>query len=149
MRCVTLLSALALTCLCPLTARAQPVLYVTDPSTVKTVPAGGGQAVTYATGFNGPTGIARDAAGNLFVASYFDNTVSMVPAGGGTPVTYATGLNRPEALAVDATGNLFIANYNTHDVLKVPAGGGPPVTYATLSGHPFSLAVDAACHHCA
>ena len=55
------------------------------------------------------TGLAFDAAGNLFVANYGANTVSKVtPAG--MVSTFASGFNDPTGLAFDAAGNLYVAN---------------------------------------
>ena len=65
---------------------------------------------TFASGFNGPVGLAFDAAGNLYVANYGNSTVSEVtPAG--LVSTFASGFEQPYGLAFDAAGNLYVANY--------------------------------------
>ena len=64
----------------------------------------GGVVSTFATGLNGPTGLAFDSSGNLYVANY-DNgsgtTISKITPGG-TVSTFATGLNGSEGLAFDS-----------------------------------------------
>ena len=79
----------------------------------KVTPAG--VVSTFASGFNGPDGLAFDAAGNLYVANddaNFNGIVSKVtPAG--VVSTFASGFNSPEGLAFDAAGNLYVANNGT------------------------------------
>ena len=56
---------------------------------------------TYATGLDGPRGLAFDSSGNLFVAeSNFapDGDILKFPTCGATPTFFATGLNRPQFL---------------------------------------------------
>ena len=61
----------------------------------KVTPAG--VVSTFASGFNGPAGLAFDSAGNLYVAND-DGTVSEVtPAG--VVSTFASGFNDPAGLA--------------------------------------------------
>ena len=74
----------------------------------------------FATGLNGPYGMAVDAQGNIFVANrgqpaispFGGTTVSKVTPGG-VVSTYATGLNTPLGVALDNAGNLFVSNYGT------------------------------------
>ena len=79
-------------------------------------------------GLGGPTGVAVDAAGNLFIADFYEGRIREVVkatgdiitvAGGGTdglgdggPATSAS-LNDIEGVTVDAVGNLFIADWGT------------------------------------
>ncbi len=76
-----------------------------------------------------PQALARNAAGDLFIASYGDARVfrwdgavlhTVVDAAGAGP---GDGLSRPIALAVDAAGNLFVAGAGSSNVLKVTPGG--------------------------
>jgi len=123
---------------------------------------------------NGPTGVAEDAAGNLFIADTGNNRVRVVGhttpitayAGTGTPGYSGDGgpataaqLNQPSALAVDSAGNLYIADTANNVVRKVTlagiittfAGTGQP-GYSGDNGQataatlraPGGLAVDAA-----
>ena len=55
----------------------------------------------FASGFNGPAGLAFDPAGNLYVANTGNGTVSKVtPAG--VVSTFASGFLQPFGLAFDA-----------------------------------------------
>ena len=121
-----------------------------------------------------PSGVAVDAAGDLFIADTADNVVREVsPAGVITTVagTGAAGysgdgglattamLDGPSAVAVDAAGDLFIADAGNNRVREVSptglittvagsgafgtAGDGGQATAASISG-PAGIAVDAA-----
>ncbi len=119
------------------------------------------------------TGIAVDAAGNIYIADKLNHRIRKVSqgvittvAGSGTkgfsdddgPATWAQ-LNVPQGVAVDAAGNLFIADTGNHRIRKVSngvittvAGSGEeegfsgdngPATSAPLSA-PQGIALDAA-----
>jgi trimeric autotransporter adhesin len=121
-----------------------------------------------------PTGLALDAAGNLYIADSDNNRVRKVTpdgiistaAGTGDPgysgdggqATFAE-LKRPLGVAIDISGNLFIADSDNHRIRKVTPGG----VISTIAGngtpgfsgdggsptsaqlhHPTSLAIDSA-----
>ena len=85
-----------------------------------------------------PTGVAVDAAGNLYIADYGNHRIRGVSpsgiistvAGSGTqgfsgdggPATSAS-LNYPGSVAVDAAGNLYIADSQNDRIRKVSASG--------------------------
>jgi trimeric autotransporter adhesin len=137
------------------TVDAQGNLYVADehgnrirkiaPTGVITTVAGsgvngfggdGGQAI--AAKLSSPTGVAVDAAGNLFIADRGNNRVRKVSAAGvistlagdgssafggdGGPATSAK-INFPFGVAVDAAGNVFITDGGNFRVRKVTPGG--------------------------
>jgi uncharacterized protein (TIGR03437 family) len=119
----------------------------------------------------GPSGVAVDANGNLYIADYFNNRVRMVSGGVITTVagngTSGSGgdngpaisaqLSGPRGVAVDAAGNLYIADSANNRIREVSggvittvAGGGAfalgdggPATKAVMS-LPTAVAVDIA-----
>jgi uncharacterized protein (TIGR03437 family) len=120
----------------------------------------GGQAASAQ--LNTPTGVAVDAAGNLYISEFNSGLVRKVSpqgvirtiAGNGTPQ-----LSIPAGLAVDASGNVYVADAGNNVVREIsPAGAistfagggtggypgdGGPATQAQLQG-PAGVAVDAA-----
>jgi alpha-tubulin suppressor-like RCC1 family protein/sugar lactone lactonase YvrE len=122
--------------------------------------AGDGGPATQAN-LNSPTDVAVDAAGNLFIADYFNHRVRKVDpsgiittiAGNGTegyggdggPATQAQ-LQRPAGVAVDGAGDVFVADSFNNRVRKVdPAGiistvAGTGATGLTGDGGPATAA---------
>ena len=83
---------------------------------------------------NGPSGVALDSAGNLYIADLYNSRVRKVSngvittvAGGGStvgdngPATSAA-LYDPLGVAVDSAGNLYIADSSNHRIRKVSDG---------------------------
>ncbi len=69
----------------------------------------GGRSPPSPPGSTVPSGLAFDAAGNLYVANDSNSTVSEVtPAG--VVSTFASGFDDPDGLAFDSAGNLYVAN---------------------------------------
>src|SRR5215472_3302119 len=62
-----------------------------------------GVVSTFASGLDGPEGLAFDVAGNLYVTSFLGHIYKFTP--GGTRTTFASGLT-PGGLAFDSAGNL-------------------------------------------
>ena len=87
--------------------------------------------------FNGPTGVAVDSAGNVFVADTNNNTIRKVtPTGvvttlagmagtqGSTDGTGAAArFDQPRGVAVDSAGNVFVADTVGCTIRKVTAAG--------------------------
>ena len=108
----------------------------------------GAAGTTNATGaaarFSGPTGVAVDAAGNVYVADAGNHTIRKITAAGvvttlagtagtagaangpGTTATFST----PLGVAVNAAGTVYVADAGNHQVRKVTAGG----VVSTLAG---------------
>ena len=100
-----------------------------------------GAQVTVASGF-APTGVAVDAAGDVFIADDTNGQIVEVPAGGGAQKTVASGLSAPGGVAVDGAGNVFIADSGNNQVVEVPAGGGAQTTVASGLSGAAGVAVD-------
>jgi YD repeat-containing protein len=85
-----------------------------------------------------PNGIAVDAAGNIFIADYYNSRIRKVDASGIITTMAGTGyggysgdgglateaqLGHPYDVAVDAAGNIFIADYYNSRIRKVDTRG--------------------------
>jgi trimeric autotransporter adhesin len=96
---------------------------------------------------NGPSGIALDGAGNLYIADPANNRIREVMAGtriistiagngtagysgDGGPATSAE-LQSPVGIAVDSSGNLYIADQGNNVIRKVATNG----TITTVAGN--------------
>ena len=152
-----------------------------DPFGVITTVAGTGRSGSGGDGgpatdaqLDNPSGVAVDAAGNLFIADTWNDRVRKVDpfgvittvagtgrsgfGGDGGPATDAQ-LDNPSGVAVDAAGNLFIADRRNHRVRRVDRSGvittvagtgrfgsggdSGPATSAPLA-YPSGVAVDGA-----
>ncbi len=104
---------------------------------------------------NGPSDVAFDGAGNLYIADSGNNVIRMITAatgviatiagqngdtvcgsssdavGDGCPATQAT-LNQPEGVTLDANANLYIADTNNHRIREVSSATG---VIATIAGN--------------
>jgi hypothetical protein len=103
--------------------------------------AGAGSALTVATslplfggsGITTPSGVAVDAAGNVYVSDSTGNAVWEAPAQS-TSAPFAlsfSGLSAPAGLALDASGNLFVADSGNKQVLKMERSN-PVVPFGTV-----------------
>jgi subtilase family serine protease/sugar lactone lactonase YvrE len=106
---------------------------------------GDGAAATSAQ-LNSPSGVAVDAAGDLFIADRYNGRIREVAAGSGTITTVAGNgvygysgdgsaatraeFRYPEGVAVDAAGNLYIADSGNARIREVNSAGSA----ATLVG---------------
>ena len=104
----------------------------------------GGPAV--AAKLNGPTAVAVDSQGDLFIADSANNEVREIHAGTGVITTVAGNgtagfsgdggpatsarLNGPSGVAVDGQGNLFIADANSQRIREVNLATGTITTVA-------------------
>ena len=97
--------------------------------------------------FTGPTGIAVDGAGNLYVADFGNNLVRKIVTAGATAGTVttlagsgkagsanATGtaatFSGPAGVAVDGAGNVYVADFTNNLIRKITAAG----VVTTLAG---------------
>ncbi len=138
---------------------------ITSGGTVTTVAGAAGQSGTTdglggSARFNGPYAVAVDAAGNLFVADFFNATIRRITATGSVStlagqagqVGFADGFgaaarfNQPYGVAVDARGDVFVADTYNRAIRKI----SPIGSVSTLSGtnarffYPQGIATDGA-----
>jgi streptogramin lyase len=82
--------------------------------------------------FNGPSGVAVDSAGNVYVADSGNNEIRMITpdgvvrtlAGGSAPgnlngIGAAASFQNPTGIAVDSAGNLYVADQANHVIRKI------------------------------
>ena len=86
---------------------------------------------------NGPTGIAVDGSGNLYVSDYYNQRIRKVSSGGTITTVAGNGtagfsgdgsaavsaeLYYPQGVAVDGAGNVYIADSSNYRIRKVSSG---------------------------
>lgn len=101
-----------------------------------------GTAVSVGSGFNHPSGMVLDGAGDLFVTDTFNNRVVKVPANGGAQVTVGNGLALPAGIAIDGLGNLYVSEAGAGELVTIPAFGSQFTLASGFMG-PAGVAVDA------
>jgi sugar lactone lactonase YvrE len=103
----------------------------------------GAQAATAA--LNGPSSVAVDSFGNLFIADAYNNRIRRVNAAGIITTVAGNGswgsggdggsavsaqLANPSGIAVDGNGNIYIADYTNSKIRKVTVASGIITTVA-------------------
>ena len=107
--------------------------------------------------FSGPSSVAVDSAGTVYVADQVNHTIRKVTSAG--EVTTLAGLaayggsqngtgsaarfNHPDGVAVDGAGNVYVGEYYNGALRKVTSAG-VVTTLATDLGSPYGVAVDSA-----
>jgi hypothetical protein len=93
----------------------------------------GGVRTTFASGFTGPSGLAFNNAGNLFIGNeingnlsgtniIYGNSVTEITPDG-TQSTFAFPVDEPRGLAFDSAGDLFVANAVPNSVYEIKPDG--------------------------
>jgi hypothetical protein len=80
-------------------------------------------------GLVGPTGIALDGAGTLYVPNFFGGNLLVYPPGATQPsLTLTQSLNNPASVAVDASGDVYVLNRggSVSDIVVYPPGQTSP-----------------------
>ncbi len=113
----------------------------------------GDSGLATAAQLNGPSDVAIDTAGNLYIVDSGNNRIRKVTAATGIITTVAGGgssglgdgglataaeLTSPEDAIVDAAGNLYISDYDVNRIRKVTATTGIITTIAGTGGYGFS-----------
>jgi hypothetical protein len=96
---------------------------------------------TVGSGLSGPTGVAVDGQGDVFIADFFSRVVEV--KADGTQTTVGTGLTFPYGVAVDGMGDVLIADYFSSRVVEV-APDGTQTTVGSGLATPQGVAVDSA-----
>src|SRR5439155_669508 len=97
-----------------------------------------GTESTFASGLNGPFGLAFDSSGNVFEGDTGTNTIFKFTPDG-TKTSFASGLSNPTGLAFDSSGNLFEADQGSGTIFVFTPFGTKSTFASGLSG-PSGLA---------
>ena len=104
-----------------------------------------GKVATFVTkGLQGPSGLAFDREGNLYVSNGNDAkgfVMRYTPEGKGS-VFASKGLKLPAGLAFDSKGDLYVSNAGDGTIRKFSSGGQGKL-YVDAQNQPAGLAVDA------
>lgn len=109
-----------------------------------------GFLTSYTSGFTGPTGIASDQKGDLFIADIGASAVYEIANGTTTPVSIGSGFQSPTGTAVDANGDLYIADSSLGEIIEIPntstTGGFTAGTQKTVVSSSMTFAGTALSH---
>ncbi len=114
------------------------IVKVTADGAVTSLAGSGGRGsqdgVGSAASFSGPTGVAVDNAGNVYVADTGNNLIRRIAPGGVVTTLAGTGVagrtdgapgiatfNAPSGVALDAAGNLYVADTGNNLIRKITA----------------------------
>ena len=91
-------------------------------------------------GHEGPEGVARDAAGRIYVTTR-DGAILRLDPSGAAPVEWANTGGRPLGLAFDSAGTLFVAD-GVRGLLAVDTAGTVRLLADSADGTPIAFADD-------
>jgi sugar lactone lactonase YvrE len=77
----------------------------------------------------GPTGVAFDSKGNVYIAEFTSATVAEYAPGKGTKplLVISQGISGPEGIAVDKSGNIYVSNPPNNNITVYGPTGGAPI----------------------
>ena len=95
-----------------------------------------------------PSGIARDTAGNLYVADTGNHTIRKIAVNGTVTTLAGTAgssgvadggatiarFSSPSGIAIDTAGNLYVADTGNHTIRKIVVASGTVSTFAGTAG---------------
>lgn len=122
----------------------EQVLYVADYANHLVLPfaANGTPLPTIAPG-QGPTGMAFDASGNLYVSNQIGGNVRRFGPDGTDLGNFVAGVSMPWGLAFDASGHLYVAIRGASEVRRYAADGTPLGVFASTGlNQPIGIAFD-------
>lgn len=84
---------------------------------------GGDGGAANVASLSGPTAVAADSSGNVYIADANNDVIRVVNGGNINSVPGTLGVvSQPDGLAVDKAGNLYIADTGNEQILKYSAG---------------------------
>ena len=100
-------------------------------------------------GLSGPSGVAVDGAGNIYISDTGNNRILEIPCingSYGSEITLPVNqINGPMGLTIDGAGNLYIASNGNDKILKLPhtnSGFGPQIKVPIAVYAPSGVSVD-------
>jgi len=125
---------------------------VDNPARPEAPPAAGSGAGVPGDNFNGPSDVAWDAAGDIFVAdgsrnsriAKFDKNGTFIKSWG-TRGSAPGQFNVPHSIVVDAKENIYVADRGNKRIQVFDTDGNPKAQYANV-GSPWALCITSGAH---
>lgn len=93
-------------------------------------------------GFSGPTGIAKDSKGNIYIANFSSDSIERVLTDGSKEIFVdKVGIQGPVGLAFDDEDNLYVANYRGGSIVKISQDKSVSIVIGDLN-KPYYLFFD-------
>lgn len=99
---------------------------------------------TFASGLTGPSGMAKDSAGNIYIANYSATGTVVKLDTSGTVLNTFTGFAFPVGVAVDASGSIYVVEKLSPNIVKMDASGSNRQNFniSFLMSQPNGICVD-------
>jgi len=81
------------------------------------------QKTTFSSQMSGPTGIAFDRRGNVYVSDFYSSMATKYNSAGQVLLTISNGIEHPEGVAVDARGNIYVSSPFANTVTVYDSSG--------------------------